>query len=315
MILVTGGNGFIGTALVQTLSNLGRPVKRLTRTDMNAGGKNVTTIVGDLSVVDRNWFNGVTTIVHTAAITHVHDKRSADGLAKIRKINVEGTMRLAREAARADVKRFIFLSSVKVNGEESKVGCPLTEKDHSDPQDAYSVSKYEAEKGLRKLAHETNMEVVIIRPPLVYGPGVKGNFESMIKWVGNGIPLPLGAVFNQRSLVALDNLVDFVITCIDHPAAANETFFVADGEDISTTELLEAVGKAMEKPSRLLPVSIRLLRIGAAMLGKKAVMQRLLGSMQVDISKAHQALGWTPPVSLGEGLKRAMQKSERLKSN
>jgi nucleoside-diphosphate-sugar epimerase len=169
------------------------------------------------------------------------------------------------------------------------------------------MSKWEAEQGLQQLASETGMEVVIIRPPLVYGPGVKGNFASMIKLVAKGLPLPLGTIHNQRSLVALDNLVDLIITCIDHPAAANQVFLAGDGQDLSTTELLRAVARAMGKPSRLIPVPSSLLMLGATLLGKKAVAQRLLGSLQVDIAKARNLLGWEPPVSVKEGLKRCFK--------
>ncbi|AEY02316.1 NAD-dependent epimerase/dehydratase [Oceanimonas sp. GK1] len=233
----------------------------------------------------------------------------ADPLAEYRKVNVEGTLNLARQAAVAGLKRFIFISSIKVNGEQTLLGKPFTADDAAAPEDAYGMSKWEAEQGLRQLAAETGMEVVIIRPPLVYGPGVKGNFASMIKLVEKGLPLPLGAIHNRRSLVALDNLVDLIITCIDHPGAANQVFLAGDGEDVSTTELLRGVANAAGKPCRLLPVPAGLLQLGATALGKKAVAQRLLGSLQVDISKARNLLGWTPPLSVEQGLKRCFDDS------
>jgi nucleoside-diphosphate-sugar epimerase len=242
-------------------------------------------------------------VIHTAARAHIMKDEVPDPLAEYRKVNVDGTLNLARQAAEAGVRRFVFISSIKVNGEQTPVNQPFTAEDASAPEDAYGVSKMEAEQGLQALAAETGMEVVIIRPPLVYGPGVKGNFASMIKLVEKGLPLPLGAIHNKRSLVALDNLVGLIITCIDHPAAANQAFLAGDGEDRSTTELLQGVARAMGKPSRLVPVPAGLLMFGATVLGKKAMAQRLLGSLQVDISKARNLLGWQPPLSVEEGLK------------
>jgi nucleoside-diphosphate-sugar epimerase len=232
---------------------------------------------------------------------------AANPLDAYREVNVEGTRRLAEQAAAAGVRRFVFLSSVKVNGEETTSHSPFRADDPPAPKDAYGQSKWEAEEALVEIAERTGMEVVIIRPPLVYGPGVKGNFASMMKWVAKGVPLPLGAIDNRRSLVALDNLVDLITVCIDHPAAANQVFLAGDGEDLSTTELLRRVGKAMGRPARLLPVPTGLLRLGAAMLGKGDMARRLLGSLQVDISRTRDVLGWEPPVSVDEGLRRAVE--------
>jgi nucleoside-diphosphate-sugar epimerase len=232
------------------------------------------------------------------------DDREGEPLKAFREVNVVGTLNLARQAAAAGVKRFIFISSIKVNGEQTPLGQLFFSHDVPSPEDFYGISKHEAEQGLRELAAETGMEVVIIRPPLVYGPDVKGNFANMIKLVGKGLPLPLGAVHNKRSLVALDNLVDLIITCIDHPGAANETFLVSDGEDLSTTQLLQGVAEAMGKPSRLIPVPAGLLKFGATLLGKKALAQRLLGSLQVDISHTQKCLNWTPPLTVKQGLQR-----------
>lgn len=231
----------------------------------------------------------------------MHDT-SSDPLAEFRKVNVEGTLSLARQAAAAGVRRFIFISSIKVNGEGTPVNVPYLADAQARPADPYGISKMEAEQGLHALAIETGMEVVIIRPVLIYGPEVKANFLSMMRWLHKGVPLPFGAIHNRRSLVALDNLVDLIVTCIDHPAAANQTFLVSDGEDLSTSELLRRMGAALGKPARLLPVPSWLLEAGAAMLGKKALSQRLCGSLQVDIGKARELLNWTPPVSVDEAL-------------
>lgn len=247
---------------------------------------------------------GQEVVVHTAARVHVMQDFAVDPLAEFRRVNVEGTVNLARQSAASGVKRFIFISSIKVNGEGTRYGEPFTAEDLPQPVDSYGISKHEAEEQLRRLAAETGMEVVIIRPPLVYGPGVKANFLSMMRWLYKGIPLPLGAINNRRSLVALDNLVDLIVTCIDHPAAANQTFLAGDGEDLSTTELLRRMGAALGRPARLIPVPPALLSAGATMLGKRAVSQRLLGSLQVDISKTRALLGWTPPVSVDEALRK-----------
>ena len=250
---------------------------------------------------------GKEVVLHAAARAHIMNDTAADPLTEFRKVNVVGTLNLARQAAEAGVKRFIFISSIKVNGEQTALGMPFTGEDAPAPEDPYGVSKLEAEQGLQQLARETGMELVIIRPPLVYGPGVKGNFASMIKLVEKGLPLPLGAIHNQRSLVGLDNLVDLIITCIDHPSAANQVFLAGDGEDLSTSDLLRGVSKAMGKPSRLIPVPAGVLQFGATLLGKNAVARRLLGSLQVDISNTREVLGWTPPLSVDEGLQRCFE--------
>ncbi len=229
-------------------------------------------------------------------------------MAAFRSVNVEGTANLARQAAATGVRRFVFLSSVKVNGEFTETGQPFTADDAPAPKDPYGVSKYEAEKLLRKIAAETGMEVVIIRPPLVYGPGVKANFESMMRWLMRGVPLPLAAMTNnRRSLVALDNLVDLIVTCLNHPAAANQTFLVSDGEDLSSAQLLKRMGAAMGHPAHLFYMPPALLKLGASVLNKPGIYQRLCGSLQLDIAKTRQLLGWIPPVSVDEGLRRAAE--------
>jgi nucleoside-diphosphate-sugar epimerase len=273
-----------------------------------AAGASVVT-VGDLSA-QTDWsaaLAGVEAVVHAAARVHVMQEAAADPLVEFRRINVQGTLQLARRAAAEGVRRFVFISSVKVNGEATRPGHPFTADDAPAPLDAYGISKMEAEQGLREIAAQTGMEVVIIRPPLVYGPGVKANFQSMMRWLTRGVPLPLGAIHNHRSLVALDNLVDLIVTCVDHPAAANQTFLISDGEDLSTTQLLQLMGQALGKPARLIPVPTGLLTLGATLIGKPAIAQRLCGSLQVDISKTRQLLGWSAPVSVDEGLRKAAE--------
>jgi UDP-glucose 4-epimerase len=223
-------------------------------------------------------------------------------MAAFRRTNVEGTLNLARQAAAAGVRRFVFVSSIKVNGE---VGMH-SESDPPAPIDAYGVSKLEAENGLREIAAATGLGLVVIRPPLVYGPGSKANFQALVRAIWRGIPLPLGAIENRRSLVARDNLVDFIMTCIDHPAARGETFFVSDGEDMSTTTLIRRIALAMKRPARLIPVPASVLWAAATLTGKRDVAQRLLGSLQLDIAKARRVLEWTPPVTVDEGLRRAV---------
>jgi UDP-glucose 4-epimerase len=264
--------------------------------------------VGDLSA-QADWSEalaGVQTVVHAAARVHVMDETATDTLTEFRRVNVQGTLQLARQAEASGVRRFVFISSIKVNGEVTNLGLPFTAENIPAPLDPYGVSKMEAEQALRQIATETGMEVVIIRPPLVYGPGVKANFAALMRAVQRGWPLPLGAVHNQRSLVALDNLVDFIVTCITHPQAANQTFLVSDGQDLSTTELVRGMAQAAGMPARLLPVPVWALQAGATLLGKGDAVQRLCGNLQVDISKARQLLGWVPPVSVEDGLRRAV---------
>lgn len=309
-VLVTGANGFVGSTLCSKIARDGMQTRGAVRL-CSAGQRNTETIdVGEVSS-KTNWFSAlenVQQIVHCAARVHMVNERSSTPLAAFRSVNVEGTANLARQAAATGVKRFVFLSSVKVNGEFTETGQPFTADDAPAPKDPYGVSKYEAEKLLRKIATETGMEVVIIRPPLVYGSGVKANFESMMRWLVRGVPLPLAAATNnRRSLVALDNLVDLIVICLNHPAAANQTFLVSDGEDLSTAQLLKRMGVAMGHPARLFYVPPALLKLGATLLSKPGIYQRLCGSLQLDINKTRQLLGWTPPVSVDEGLRRAAE--------
>ena len=305
-ILLTGATGFVGRRLLDRLSqgfayNLTVAV-RSQHPEIPAH----SVLIESLDST-TDWISAVENkevVIHAAARAHVMKEEVSDPLAEYRRINVEGTLNLAAQAAAAGVRRFIYISSVKVNGEQTELNRPFNENDAADPHDQYGLSKNEAEEGLRRISEDQGMELVIVRPPLVYGPGVKGNFATMVGLVAKGVPLPLGSVNNKRSLVSLDNLVDFIVTCVDHPAAANQLFFVSDGQDISTTELLLSVGQAMGKPARLIPVPAGMLMFGATLVVKKAVAQRLLGSLQVDISKAHDVMGWVPPLSVEEGLRR-----------
>ena len=307
--LITGGQGLVGKALAARALAVGLTVRVSTRQKSISTASRLEHVqTTDLSST-TDWLPAlqeIDAVVHCAARVHVMHDTAADPLTAFRAVNVEGTLNLARQAAAAGVKRFVFISSVKVNGESTSPGQAFTEADAPNPQDAYGQSKHEAELGLRQLASDTGMEVVIIRPPLVYGPGVKANFAALMLAVQKGWPLPLGAVHNQRSLVALDNLVDFIVTCITHPQAGNQTFLVRDEHDLSTTELVRGMAQAAGIPARLLPVPVWALQAGAALLGKGDAVQRLCGNLQVDITKARTLLGWMPPVSVSEGLHRAV---------
>jgi nucleoside-diphosphate-sugar epimerase len=306
-VYLTGATGFVGQGLLARLSQDGvactvavrRPVA-----NVPVGVRVLSIASFEASAELAAGLAGHDVVVHCAGRAHVMHEQAADSLAAFRAVNVDGTLNLARQAAAAGVKRFVFLSSVKVNGEESQSGLPYRADSAAAPADAYGISKHEAEQALRVLAGETGMEVVIIRPVLVYGPGVKANFHSMMSWVAKGVPLPLGAIHNRRSLVALENLVDLIVTCIDHPAAANQTFLVSDDEDVSTSELLRKMARALGKPARLLPLPASWLRAAATLLGKSGVAKRLCGSLQVDISHTKTLLGWAPPVTLDAALQR-----------
>lgn len=310
--LITGGNGFVGRALTSHVLAIGYsvclPLRQPQRADQIAGVETVD--IGSLSS-EIDWtvaLRSVDQVVHLAARVHVMNDKSLDPLAEFRRENVEGTANLARQAVAAGVRRFVYLSSIKVNGELTQEGRPFTADDAPAPDDPYGVSKHEAEQALGQIAADTGMEVVIIRPPLVYGPGVKANFESMMRWLARGVPLPLSAVTkNRRSFVALDNLVDLIVTCLTHPAAANRTFLVSDGEDLSTACLLRRMGAALGHPARLFYVPPLMLKIGAHAMKKPGIYQRLYGSLQLDITKTRRLLDWTPPVSVDEGLRSAAE--------
>lgn len=304
-VLVTGATGFIGAALLKRLiAEQHFDVRVAVRHEWHECSERVErVVVGELAPT-TDWHDslaGAMFVVHLAGRVHIMREKVADPVSEFRRVNALGTINLARQAARAGVKRLVFLSSVKVNGERGV----YSESAPTAPLDPYAISKSEAELGLRWVGKETGMDVVIIRSPLVYGPGVKANFQALMRAVGRGIPLPLGAIHNKRSFVGLDNLVDFILTCIEHPAAANETFMVSDGEDLSTSELVRRLARVMDRPARLIPVPTHVLMAGAIMLGKRDLAQRLLTSLQVDISKARELLGWLPPISVDEGLRRA----------
>jgi len=316
-VLVTGASGFIGNALAQKLNSSGYLVTGATRSCSKESSNFPCFSLGDFNS-RTDWsllLQEVDCVIHCAAYSSVTNKPHDELLSSLNDINVNASTHLAKQAAELGVKRFVFISSIKVNGEQTFSGSPFTEDNIPFPQDAYAMSKLEAEQKLFKIAAETGLEVVIVRPPLVYGPGVKGNFKSMIRVVKNGIPVPLGAIFNKRSLVSIDNLVDFVITCIEHPDAANQIFLVGDGNDLSTTDLLRCLAEAAGVSSRLIPVPASILMFVARLLGKKAVAHRLLGSLQVDISKARHRLGWTPPFSIEEGFSRCFNSTTEKSTN
>ncbi|GAA0841395.1 SDR family oxidoreductase [Marinobacter szutsaonensis] len=309
-ILVTGATGFVGSRLVNHLADTGFAVIAMSRKELKGPFKSIQVQSLSNHQFSEHEFADVSAIIHCAARVHIMKESAGDPLAEFRAVNVDGTLNLARQAASAGVKRFVFISSIKVNGEQTHCGKPFTPDDAPSPEDAYGVSKFEAEHGLKELSAETGMEVVIIRPPLIYGPGVKGNFRSMATLIERGVPLPLGAIHNKRSMCALDNLVDLITACIDHPAAANQVFLAGDGEDLSTTELLHKVAKAKGKTAHLIPVPASILSICASLVGQKAVATRLLGSLQVDVTKARNLLGWEPPLSTAEGLRRCFDSGD-----
>ena len=302
-VLVTGANGFVGSAVMARL--------------LSDGG---LTVVGGVRDLARCFYpceylffdlgahipvaslRGIDTVVHAAARVHVMTAQGANDLDLFRASNVDGTVRLAMSAAQAGVKRFIFISSIKVNGESTLLGKPYTSFDLPAPVDAYGVSKFEAEEALMELGVRTGMEIVIIRPPLVYGPGVRANFLSMLRWVDSGVPLPFGSIKNRRSMIALDNLTDLIDRCVDHPSAPGNVFLVSDGEDLSTTQLLSRVARSLGVQSRLVPVSQEILSMGLAWFGKQALTTRLCDSLQVDMSRTCDLLDWRPPVSVEDAL-------------
>ena len=312
-ILVTGANGFVGSALCRHLIADGRHVRAVVRSQIPAQSTSLSPDVAQISSIDAgtSWsstLHGIDSVVHLAARVHVMDETVADPLHAFRRVNVDGTTNLARQAAAAGAKRFVFVSSVKVNGEETAPGAAFSADDVPNPQDPYGVSKLEAEQGLKSVADETGLEVVIVRPPLIYGAGVKANFARMMAWLARGRPLPLGAVQgNRRSLLALDNLVDLLSVCLEHPAAAGQIFMASDGEDLSTTDLLRRLARALGTNPRLISIPPALLRLGAQTVGKGDIAQRLLGNLQVDSAPTRERLGWTPPLSVDEGLRRAAE--------
>jgi nucleoside-diphosphate-sugar epimerase len=310
-ILITGVNGFVGLPLSQHLNTAGHQVVGAVRSHHSLSVVNPhiqLKSIGDIDDITdwRDCLGSVECVVHLANRAHVMDEQSTNPLALYRKVNTEGTLNLARQAAAAGIKRFIFISSIKVNGESTLPGQALTPQDQHLPVDSYGLSKYEAELGLRLIAEQTGLEVVVIRPPLIYGPGVKANFLKMMRWVEKGIPLPLGAIQNQRSMLGLDNLINFIELCLTHPDATGQTFLVSDDRDVSTTELLKEITVAMHRPSRLLSIPQCLIEKFLILLGQRHIAERLCGSLQLDISLTKKCLAWKPPYTFKDQLNKTV---------
>ena len=306
-VFVTGGTGFVGRHLVNRLEENGENLTLAIR--KGASGILPSTFYFDALSPEQCWKSGLLghkVVVHCAARAHVGRELSVESRAEYFRVNVDATINLARQAAEVGVNRFVFISSIGVNGSANT--SPFSEDDIPAPTDAYAQSKFQAELALMKLASTSGMEVVIIRPPLVYGGDAPGSFKSLMSWVEKGIPLPLGAINNQRTFVGVDNLVDMISCCIHHPSAANQIFLAGDGEDVSTTEFLHCVARAMGKTARLVPVPERVLWFAATCFGRRAAVQRLLSSLRVDTSKARNLLGWVPPYTLEQGLAKSLSK-------
>lgn len=307
MILITGSNGFLGSHIVERIK--GKPLILLDRGTVN---KHPMCPFFQCEINSYHDYmkalQGCQTIIHCAARVHIMDDNEADPLTLYREVNTTGTVNLAKQAIGSGVKRFIFISSIKVNGEGTLVGSPFKTEDNHAPEDDYGLSKSEAEKQLVALAKDSGMEVVIIRPTIVYGPGVKANFASLMNLVSKGIPLPFGSITqNKRSLVSINNLVDLIVTCIDHPKAANQVFLVSDDHDVSTAEMVRELAIALDKPTWQLPVPIWCYKLFGKLFGKSDIVDRLTGSLQVDISHTKETLGWKPPQTLQEGFKQTAQ--------
>lgn len=309
-ILLTGASGFVGKAVLKNAQKRELKIRPVFRSMDSASGHSDVVLISDLNE-NVDWsqaLKGVDVVLHLAARAHVMNEELSDPISEYRRVNVYGTLNLARQAAAGGVRRFIFISSVKVNGESTEPSHPFTADDTPAPEDDYGQSKAEAEALLKQLAERSGMELTIIRPPLVYGRGVKGNFASLINLVRSGIPLPFGDVINnKRSLVGLDNLVDLILICVHHTNAANQTFLISDGEEVSTAELISMIGAALGQKTRLYRIPIRLISLIASLVGRKETSKRLIGSLQVDITKTCQLLDWKPSVSLVDGLRRAME--------
>ena len=305
-VLVTGADGFVGSALCAALAAAGRSVRRaVRRLDSPPAG---AVAVGDIGP-DTDWsaaLEAVDCVVHLAARTHVLRETAPDALAAYRRTNVAGTERLARAAAARGVRRLVFLSSVKVNGERTG-GQPFTEDDAPRPEDGYGISKWEAEQALARSTAGTRLQAVVLRPPLVYGPGVKGNFLRLLRLVARGVPLPLGAIDNRRSFIYLGNLVDAIVQSLDAPRAAGRIYLAADAEDLSTPGLVRALASALGVKPRLLPFPLAPLKLVATLAGRGAEFARVAGSLQVDSSRIRRELDWRPPYTLAQGLECTAQ--------
>lgn len=307
MILITGSNGFLGSWLVNTYQG-----KKLSLLDRDPVSKHsgYPYLSAEINSADdySQALVGCDAVIHCAARVHIMDDKVENPLSLYREANTAGVLNLARQAMYNGIKRFIFISSIKVNGESSRKGQPFTANDDRLPQDSYGLSKSEAEVQLLDLAKGSEMEVVIIRPTLVYGPGVKANFASLFRLVSKGIPLPFGCINkNKRSLVSIDNLVDLIVTCIDHPNAANQVFLVSDDHDLSTSEIVHEMAIALGKSAWQLPVPMWCYKLAGKLFNKSDVIDRLTGSLQVDIRHTKETLNWMPPQSLQAGFKQTAQ--------
>lgn len=307
-ILVTGASGFIGRHLCRHLFALGakvRAVVRVANVDLCADEVVICEALEDVT----DWSNllqDIDCVIHLAARVHVMNEYEKDPLAEFRRINVTTAERLGKGMVNAGVKRLIFLSSVKVNGEITKEH-PFTSEDHVAPVEPYALSKWEAERSLLKLSDESGLEVVIIRPPLVYGPGVKGNFLRLLKLVESGVPLPFSGIDNRRSMVSVFNLCDFIVVCVQRSGISNEIFLVSDDQPLSITELLKGIAKHMNHKAKLFKISRRILMLAGVLTGKNAEISRLLDSLEVSIEKNNQLLGWNPPIPIDEGLRKTVE--------
>lgn len=308
-ILITGANGFVGSALVQGALDRGMATRASTRQQVaGCDSRAEYCRTGEIGPA-TDWstaLQGVDVVVHCAGRAHVMREVAADPLVVFRSVNTEGSLHLARRAIAAGVKRFVFISSIGVNGVSTPPGKAFSESDEPAPHNAYALSKWEAEQDLRALVEQSGMELVVIRPPLVYGFGAPGNFGALRRAVQRGLPLPLGAIHNKRSLVGLGNLVDFTLTCARDQRAAGHTFLVSDGQDMSTAELVRGIAAAAQVRARLIPIPAWALKASATLIGKGDSIERLAGNLQVDISKARSVLAWEPPISVEAGLRKAL---------
>lgn len=310
-ILITGANGFVGSHLSQYLMIAGHQVLGAVRFYDALSSVNSKIHLKEIGDIDEatDWqhcLGGVECVIHLANRAHVMDEQSSNPLALYRRVNTEGTLNLARQAIAAGVKRFIFISSIKVNGESTIPGQIFTPQDQNIPDDSYGLSKYEAELGLKLIAEQTGLEVVFIRPPLIYGPGVKANFLKMMQWVEKGIPLPLGSIKNQRSMLGIDNLINFIELCLTHPNATGQTFLVSDGQDVSISELLKEIATAMHRPSRLLSIPQYFVEEFLILVGQRHISERLCASLQLDISLANKLLSWKPAHTFKDQLNKTV---------
>jgi UDP-glucose 4-epimerase len=305
-VLITGANGFVGKVLCQTLIKTAHQLTTLSRSTATSNTKNHLVLTSfDCNTDFSQALKEIDIVIHLAGRAHVLNDKSANPYQAYAEINIEATKNLALQAANSGVKRFVFISSAKVNGEATNT-VPFNELNTPSPEDDYGKTKYEAEKELRLIAANSHMEVVIIRPPLIYGKGVKANFKNLIKLCQSRLPLPFGAIHNKRSMVYVENLVDFMITCISHPKAANETFLISDDKDVSTTELIQTIRLSQGIPALLIPIPRQWIVCLLNLLGKKSLATRLCGNLQVDISKAKTLLNWKPPYTFKQAIQKTL---------